>query len=110
MHIENLFKNTPRDQGPEIFETLLETGCFRLERIISDGQATPPGEWYDQDLDEWVVLLTGSAGIVFEGDYRIYSLKPGNYFHIPAHQRHRVEWTAKNRQTIWLALHYKGGD
>lgn len=108
MDIKNLFKSIPEGHGREIFETLLEAEGFRLERIVSEGQTTPAGEWYDQDRDEWVILLTGNAGIVFEGNYHIYPLKPGDYLHIPAHRRHRVEWTAKNQKTIWLAIHFKG--
>jgi cupin 2 domain-containing protein len=91
----------------EIFETLLETNHFQLERIVSTGQATPPGEWYDQDTQEWVILLTGSAGLLFEGEGEAHLLGPGDYVHIPAHQRHRVEWTDSKEKTLWLALHYK---
>ena len=107
MDIKNLFKDIPRGWNQEIFETLLETEGFRLERIVSEGQATPAGRWYDQDRDEWVILLAGSAGHLFEGDCRPHPLKPGDYLHIPAHRRHRVEWTAANGKTIWLALHFK---
>ena len=83
---------------------------LKLERIISEGQATPPGQWYDQDWDEWVVLLKGGAGIFFEGDEAIGILKPGDYIYIPAHQKHRVEWTDPQEKTIWLAIHFKTGE
>jgi len=107
MGIKNLFSNIPDSVPEEIFEPLLETKNMRLERIISDGQATPQGEWYDQDTDEWVLLLQGSAGLFFEGEKEARAMKPGDYILIPAHKRHRVGWTDKQRKTIWLALHFR---
>jgi cupin 2 domain-containing protein len=91
----------------ELVEVILETESFRLERIISTGQATPAGEWYDQETHEWVLLLTGEAGLLFENDPQVIIMKPGDYLHITAHRRHRVEWTASGQPTIWLALHYR---
>ena len=87
-------------------ETLVQTGSFKLERIVSSGQATPPGEWFDQDRDEWVALLSGSAGLLFEGEDHPRPLRPGDYLLIPAHVRHRVEWTEPGTETVWLALHF----
>lgn len=78
----------------------------RLERIVSRGQATPDGEWYDQDANEWVVLLRGAAALRFEDEPEPRVLGPGDWLDIPAHRRHRVEWTAPDEPTIWLALHY----
>ena len=78
---------------------------MRLERIVSHGQATPPGEWFDRDRDDWVVLLRGGAGLLFEGESESQVLRPGDYLLIPAHARHRVEWTASDEPTVWLALH-----
>ena len=86
---------------------LLATGNFRLERIVSNGQATPPGEWYDQDTHEWVALLSGGAGLRFEDEAEPRVLRPGDYLLIPAHRRHRVEWTDPGTPTVWLALHYR---
>jgi len=106
MIIGNIFFEFPDHISEEIFETILKTEHFKLERIISTGQATPPGEWYDQDTDEWVILLSGSAGLLFEDDEKVCVMKPGDYVHIPAHRRHRVEWTDANQKTIWLTLHY----
>ncbi|HEX3034762.1 MAG TPA: cupin domain-containing protein [Thermodesulfobacteriota bacterium] len=106
MIIDNIFFGLPDHVSEEIFETILKTGHFKLERIISAGQATPPGEWYDQDTDEWVILLSGSAGLLFEGDKKVYVMKPGDHVHIPAHRRHRVEWTDTDQKTVWLSLHY----
>lgn len=90
-------------QTTEFFESLLDTKHVRIERIISTGQATPPGEWYDQEHDEWVMVLSGSAGL--RDAQHTYALKPGDYVYIPAHHRHRVEWTDAHQPTIWLAVH-----
>lgn len=90
----------------EYFETLLETPGFRLERILSKGHVTPEGEWWDQDWPEWVVLLTGSASLRVEGEDSPILLMPGDYVYLPAHARHRVEWTDPQASTFWLALHH----
>ena len=76
-----------------------------MQRIVSSGQSTAPGEWYDQSDSEWVVLLQGAAGIRVEGEAEIRTLGPGDWLEIPTHVRHRVEWTARE-PTVWLALHY----
>jgi cupin 2 domain-containing protein len=107
MVIRNLFSGIQESTVDEIIEPFLKTDHFKLERIISSGQASPPGEWYDQDTNEWVILLSGSAGLLFEGETDVCVMHPGDYVYIPAHRRHRVEWTDRNQKTIWLALHYK---
>lgn len=105
--VQNLFDDSPLDATEEVFTPLVEARDLRLERIVSAGQATPPGEWYDQEYDEWVVLLRGRAGLVFHGESRVRVLEPGDYLQIPAHTLHRVEWTDSTEKTIWLALHYR---
>ena len=105
--IGNLYNRIPDMMSEELFETLLEGPRFQLERIVSSGQATPSGRWYDQDRNEWVVLLSGRAGLLFEGETEITELHPGDYVLIPAHRRHRVEWTDSDEKTMWLALHYE---
>ena len=67
----------------------------------------PPGEWCDQSTDEWVVLLAGAARLTFENPGQVYEMKPGDYVNIPAHRRHRVDWTDPNNSTVWLAIHYQ---
>ena len=106
----NLFAISSTATSEEVFEQLLAGGSFSLERIVSTGQTTPPGEWYDQDRHEWVVLLAGSAAIAFEGESEPRTLWPGDYLHIAAHCRHRVEWTDSQQPTIWLALHFDPND
>jgi cupin 2 domain-containing protein len=102
----NFFSLVSEKLPEEVIEVVLQTGSFRLERIISTGQATPEGEWYDQDTPEWVLLLSGGAELCLENDPQVIIMKPGDYLHIPAHRRHRVAWTDPNQPTIWLALHY----
>ncbi len=103
----NLFSSLPLSSSDEVFEELLRGGSFRLERIVSTGQATPEGQWYDQDADEWVLVVSGSAGLRFDDGQSPRELRPGDYVNIPAHRRHRVEWTDPRQPTVWLALHYK---
>ena len=107
--VNNLFSGIPGEILQEVSEILLKTPGLVLERIISGGQATPKGEWYDQETHEWVVLLSGAAGLLFEGEAQVLVLSPGDYVLIPAHCRHRVEWTDPEQQTVWLALHYREG-
>lgn len=104
----NLFTPLSVRTTGEVFDPLLSGGSFRLERIVSTGQATPPGEWYDQETDEWVVLLSGSATLRFESPAEAFDLAPGDWLLIPAHRRHRVERTAEHGETVWLALHFQG--
>ncbi|MCI0666812.1 MAG: cupin domain-containing protein [Methylococcaceae bacterium] len=92
----------------EAFETLLQNDCFRLERIVSQSHhATPEGEWFDQPADEWVILLRGSAGLTMEGEAGPIILNPGDHLLIPAHKKHRVEWTSPAEKTVWLAVHFR---
>jgi cupin 2 domain-containing protein len=102
----NIFTSREGGGTDEIFESLVETAHFRLERIVSTGQATPRGQWLDQETSEWVILLSGSAGLLFEGESEVRLMQPGDYLYIPAHRHHRVEWTAAEGETVWLALHY----
>jgi cupin 2 domain-containing protein len=104
---ENLFARLPCSGADEEITALLATPNVRIERIVSTGQASPPGFWYDQDESEWVVLLTGGAGLRFDSETAVRELKPGDYLHIPAHARHRVEWTHPSEPTVWLAVHIR---
>ena len=106
MNSSNIYSYIPGALPKELFETLLQTDSFTLERIVSKGHATPLGEWYDQARNEWVILLKGSAGLRIEGEPEVITLTPGDYLHLAAHLKHRVEWTASTEETVWLALHY----
>jgi cupin 2 domain-containing protein len=103
---QNLYDDLPLTPKPEHFETLFEKPGLRIERIVSTGQASPPGFWYDQEPTEWVVLLQGSAGLRFADENEVRELKPGDWLHIAPNRRHRVEWTDLQQPTVWLALHF----
>lgn len=103
--LKNLFSQLPDSPLPdERIETLLQCKGTRIERILSMGHASPPGFWYDQPEHEWVVVLQGAAQIRFEGSPSVIELSVGDVLDIPAHQRHRVEWTTPEELTIWLAI------
>jgi cupin 2 domain-containing protein len=91
----------------ETFEQLLAGAGFQVERIVSSGQASPPGFWYDQDRAEWIVLLAGAAVLQFEDETAPRKLVPGDWINIAAHRRHRVNWTDPSQPTVWLAIHYR---
>jgi cupin 2 domain-containing protein len=101
----NLFAEIPDDLPDELSQTLLRAPGLRIERIVSMGHASPRGFLYDQDNDEWVLVLKGAARLAFEGEEPI-DLLPGACVNIPAHRRHRVEWTDPAGPTVWLAIHY----
>ena len=100
----NLISNIPSSLPQELLETILTKPNLRIERIVSHGHSSPEGFWYDQDQREFVVLLQGAARLRFE-DHEI-EMEPGSFIDIPAHKRHRVEWTTPDEPTIWLAIHY----
>lgn len=102
----NIFDNIPRNAPEEIFETLLKSPAVRIERIVSSGQATPQNQWFDQTENEWILLLRGRAALRFEGETEDRVLESGDHLDIPAHLRHRVEWTSTDEPTIWLAVFY----
>lgn len=105
--IDNLFGQLPdTPEAEERFETLLDRPGIRIERIVSTGQSTAPGFWYDQETCEWVVLLRGRALLRFEDEPEARPLRPGDFVEILPHRRHRVEATSGDEPTVWLALHY----
>ena len=90
----------------EQFSELLKRPGLRIERIVSTGQCSPEGFWYDQPDSEWVLLLQGAARLRFADEPEARELAPGDFIDIAAHRRHRVEWTPPGELTIWLAIHY----
>ena len=103
-NISNIFNLPELLPNEELFETLRSTDNMVIERIISSGQITPPGQWYDQETDEWVILLQGVAELSYDDGKRI-KIKAGDYIFIKAHQKHRVEYTSSSPPCIWLAVH-----
>lgn len=105
MRVDNLFADIPARRADELVQTLLQTGQLRLERIVSRGHTTPTGSWLAEQTTEWVVLLRGSATLLFDGQIEPVRLRPGDHLTIPAGRRHRVEETHPTEPTVWLALH-----
>ena len=103
--MNNIFDAIPKDLKDEKFESLVESDRIRIERIISRGHASPESGWFDQQQNEWVMVLKGAAILAFE-DQPSISLKEGDFINLPAHKKHKVEWTAPDVETIWLAVHY----
>jgi len=102
----NLFADSPGSAGEQVVALLSRPG-LRIEKIVSTGQSSPAGFWYDQPEAEWVVVLSGEARLRFEDEVRPRKLGPGDFVDIPAHRRHRVEWTHPDQPTVWLAVHYR---
>jgi cupin 2 domain-containing protein len=98
-----LSPDVPRG-ADETVDPLLNADGVRLERIVSHGQASPAGVWYDQEEAEWVMVLSGRARLTVEGETSDRELRPGDSLFLPAHCRHRVAWTAPDQATVWLAL------
>jgi cupin 2 domain-containing protein len=103
----NIFGDIPAELPDELLEEILTGNTFRMERIVSRGHSSPTGFWYDQEENEWVILLQGSANLHFAGKEELVVLKPGDYIRIPRHCRHRVEWTDPACETVWLAVYHK---
>lgn len=104
----NLFAEIPAALPTELFETLAAAGEVRIERIVSRGHVSPPDFLYDQPLHEFVVLLSGSARLVVEGETSPRELRPGDWILLPAGCRHRVDFTPPEVDTVWLAIHFGG--
>lgn len=99
----SLFANLPGGGGHEHFTTLADNGATRIERIVSHGQASAPDFWYDQNEDEFVLVVSGHATLRIEGRADLVRLGPGDWVNLPAHCRHRVEATSVDPPTVWLA-------
>jgi cupin 2 domain-containing protein len=102
--VQNLLTNLPINLPEELTTVLQEGSGVRIERIISTGHRSPDGFWYDQPENEWVMVLTGAARLQFED--QMMELLPGDYVNIPAHRKHRVEWTSPDEPTVWLTVFY----
>jgi len=105
MRVKNFFENTPDIFPEELIEEIYSTPDFKIERIISDGHSSSKDFWYDQDKNEFVFLVSGSAELMFE-DEKSIELYPGDYLIIPAHKKHRVEKTDPHQKTFWLTVFY----
>ena len=101
----NLFTDLPSQLPDELITILNDAADVRIERIVSHGHVSPKDFWYDQEQHEWVVVLKGTARLQFE-DGEV-EMKVGDFVNIPAHKKHRVEWTTPDEPTIWLAVFYR---
>jgi len=101
----NIFQNIPDSIPDEVIEIITKSESIRIERIVSDGHSSPPDFWYDQDQNEFVILLSGSADLMFKNE-KVLHLTPGDYINIPAHEKHRVVSTDKKEKSVWLTVHY----
>ena len=102
----SLFADIPQQLPMELCQTLLAKPGLRIERIVSKGHASLPEHWYDQTEDEWVLLLQGQARLEIAGQDLI-ELQPGDYLFLPAHCKHRVDYTAEHMETLWLAIFFQ---
>ena len=103
--VVNIFTGIPDQLKHEAFEDLLKADNIRIERILSKGHSSPEAGWYDQDENEWVMVLEGSGEITFENG-NVVVLSKGDYLNIPSHCRHKVSWTDPDSITVWLAIFY----
>lgn len=101
-----LLGDIPVELPEEIFDTICLSDSVKIERIVSRGHASPEGFWYDQEKNEFILIVQGSAGLRIENERDIVVLKTGDYLNIGAHAKHRVEWTDPACDTIWLAVYY----
>lgn len=104
----NLFDTLPTVLPDELCELLVRGAGVRIERIVSTGQRSPDGFWYDQDEDEWVVVVRGHGAVRFADAAEPIVLGPGDHLLLPAHARHRVDWTDAHEPTVWLAVYFQG--
>ncbi|HEY8567806.1 cupin domain-containing protein [Microbulbifer sp.] len=113
--VTNVLSMLPDATQGEVFDSIVEGAHVRVERIVSRGQVTPDGEWYDQAEHEWVLVLAGTARLQIEQStagnvapsWREVTLAQGDCLNIPAHCKHRVSWTDPLRPTVWLAVFYR---
>jgi cupin 2 domain-containing protein len=103
----NILSFLPGHAAQEDITTLLATSNVRIESIVSHGHASPEGFWYDQDWAEWVIVVKGSAELLFEDESAPRMLRPGDYVAIAPHARHRVTATDPHEPTVWLAVHHR---
>ncbi|MDQ0463379.1 cupin 2 domain-containing protein [Caulobacter ginsengisoli] len=102
--VDNIFDDIPDEAPEEIVTALLSRPGVRIERIVSTGQSS---DWMTQAWDEWVLLVTGSAGLLIADEPELI-LSAGDCLLIAANTRHRVAWTDPDQPTVWLAVHLGG--
>ena len=101
----NIFASPTCPPGQEQLDILLKQPGVRIERIVSRGYASPPGDWYDQAEDEWVCVLTGCATL--QVGEQFVTLEAGDGYYLPAHRKHRVHATSREPDCVWLCVFWE---
>ena len=78
LSVKNLFMDIPAEVPNEICTQLVRADAVRIERIVTRGQASPPGFWYDQETNEWVLLVKGNAVLRVDNGREV-ALVPGDH-------------------------------
>lgn len=105
MSLLNFFEDIPDSETSEVIEGIAEfgPGKVRIERIISGGHPSEKGFWYEQQEDEWVMLIRGEARLLIEGQESALEMKEGDHINLPAKLKHRVD--SVSQDALWLAVH-----
>src|SRR5574338_845788 len=106
MDIIKIFSGIPRQITQEITDVIVSSPEARIEKIVSKGHSSPRDYWYDQEQNEWVIVIKGKARLEFYGEIQLVELNEGDYINIPSHKKQRVDWTDPESETIWLAVFY----
>jgi len=104
MKLNNIFAEIPDELDNELVQVLQQSDNIKIQRIVSKGQVSPETGWYDQQQNEWVIVIKGEAVIAFEQTE--VAMQAGSYINIPAHTKHKVSWTHPDIETIWLVVYY----
>jgi len=104
MKLNNIFAEIPDELDNELMQVLQQSDNIKIQRIVSKGQVSPETGWYDQQQNEWVIVIKGEAVITFEQTE--VAMQAGSYINIPAHTRHKVSWTHPDLETVWLVVYY----
>jgi len=108
LDIDRLVEALPEPAETEDVRIIWQSPNMRVERIVSYGHASEDGFWYDQDEDEWVMVLTGQGVLQIDGEAKPRTLEPGEAMKLPAHTKHRVVSTTADEATVWLAIFTRG--
>lgn len=100
--MNNIFDKIGEAGEEEQFELLQKGAHYRIERIMSAGHSSPESFFYDQENDEWIMLVQGEATLEVEGKLTV--LKAGDYMFLPKNCKHRIEKTSIDPACIWLCI------
>lgn len=102
----SLLEKVPQELPNELIEVLCSSDSVKIERIVSTGHNSPKEFWYNQETNEFVLVVQGRAGLLIDGEDDMVILEKADYVNIGAHVKHRVAWTDSEADTVWLAVHY----